>query len=197
MHWKLRCTACQNLSSKKTAFSAGPILNTLLVGWLLFWALPVMQLALTHSPLFSEAIKNVTAARDIVNMFIAISTMPISVAGLVLAFSSRNRLFMLFRAGGIALGAMCLMTLWFLLWQPSYGYLYRAYWHAMMGQDNDAIADCTTAARIDPKLAGARLIRGWTYSLLGGYQRAITDYTAAIRLDPEYICLFCSCLCAQ
>jgi tetratricopeptide (TPR) repeat protein len=49
-----------------------------------------------------------------------------------------------------------------------------------------AIADYTSAIRIEPDAADAYYNRGLAYAKLENYTAAIADYTSAIRIDPDY-----------
>jgi tetratricopeptide (TPR) repeat protein len=49
-----------------------------------------------------------------------------------------------------------------------------------------AIADYTSALRIDPNYAKAYFNRGNAYGMKGDYDRAIADFTSALRIDPNY-----------
>jgi tetratricopeptide (TPR) repeat protein len=57
-----------------------------------------------------------------------------------------------------------------------------------MGLENytAAIADYTSAIRIEPDAADAYYNRGLAYAKLENYTAAIADYTSAIRIDPDY-----------
>ncbi|MDA9968356.1 tetratricopeptide repeat protein [Salibacteraceae bacterium] len=55
-----------------------------------------------------------------------------------------------------------------------------------LGEYKSAIADFTTAIRLDPDDASAYYNRGLAYDDLGEYKSAIADYTTAIRLDPDF-----------
>jgi tetratricopeptide (TPR) repeat protein len=48
-----------------------------------------------------------------------------------------------------------------------------------------AVADCTEAIRIDPRLADALNTRGVVWSNVGDYDRAIADYDQAIGINPR------------
>ena len=54
-----------------------------------------------------------------------------------------------------------------------------------LGNYNAAIADYTSAIRIDPDDAIAYYNRGLAKYYLGNYNAAIADYTSAIRIDPD------------
>ena len=58
-------------------------------------------------------------------------------------------------------------------------------WRSKQEYDR-AIADCTEAIRLDPKLAVAYNNRGFAWNEQEEYDRAIADYDEAIRLDPKY-----------
>ena len=60
----------------------------------------------------------------------------------------------------------------------------------MKGEADRAIADCSQAIRLNPKLASAYNNRGNAWRAKGDYDRAIADYTEAIRLDPKYAVAF-------
>ena len=69
---------------------------------------------------------------------------------------------------------------------PNYAdaYVARGYAYYDLGKYKSAIADYTTAIRLDPD-AYAYYNRGNAYFDLGEYNTAIADYTTAIRLDPD------------
>lgn len=53
-------------------------------------------------------------------------------------------------------------------------------------KDHDrAIADLTAAIAIDPKMAGAFILRGNAFDAKGEADKALADYEAAIRLEPN------------
>jgi tetratricopeptide (TPR) repeat protein len=58
----------------------------------------------------------------------------------------------------------------------------------VMGLENytAAIADYTSAIRIEPDAADAYYNRGLSYAKLENYTAAIADYTSAIRIEPDY-----------
>jgi tetratricopeptide (TPR) repeat protein len=58
--------------------------------------------------------------------------------------------------------------------------------HGLKGNYDRAIADCSEAIELDPKLAAAYSERGKAYAAKGNTQRAIADYNEAIKLDPEH-----------
>ncbi len=53
------------------------------------------------------------------------------------------------------------------------------------GEYDEAIADCSEAIRLNPKLAGAYYARAFTYGQKGESDKAIADYTEVIRLEPK------------
>jgi lipoprotein NlpI len=65
------------------------------------------------------------------------------------------------------------------------GYGNRCWAYSDKGDPDRAIADCSEAIRLDPKLANAHLNRGKAYSDKGDFDRAIADYNRAIELDPK------------
>ena len=50
-----------------------------------------------------------------------------------------------------------------------------------------AIADFTSAIRIEPDAADAYYNRGLAYAKLENYTAAIADYTSAITINPDYV----------
>jgi tetratricopeptide (TPR) repeat protein len=65
-------------------------------------------------------------------------------------------------------------------------YAYRATVHSEAGQRDQAIADCTKAIQLDPKLALPYYNRGAIHSGSGQLAEAIPDYTQAIQLNPQF-----------
>jgi lipoprotein NlpI len=65
------------------------------------------------------------------------------------------------------------------------GYGNRCWAYSDKGDPVRAIADCSEAIRLDPKLASAYLNRGKAYSDEGDFDRAIADYNRAIELNPK------------
>jgi len=63
-------------------------------------------------------------------------------------------------------------------------YASRGITYALMGRQEQALADFDAAVRLDPMNANAYSNRGLTYSELGRQAEALADYDAAIRLDP-------------
>ena len=57
--------------------------------------------------------------------------------------------------------------------------------YANKGDWDKAIADCSEAIRLNPKLAVVYGYRGFAYDSKGDYDNAIADYTEAIRLDSK------------
>jgi tetratricopeptide (TPR) repeat protein len=57
--------------------------------------------------------------------------------------------------------------------------------HGEMRDDDLAIADYTTAVRLDPKYADAYTNRGFAYGRERKPNHAIADFTAAIRIEPQ------------
>ena len=55
----------------------------------------------------------------------------------------------------------------------------------MRGVCDQAIADYTSAATLDPKFLEAFYNRGGTYFDIGEYGRAIADFTEVIAIDPK------------
>ena len=53
------------------------------------------------------------------------------------------------------------------------------------GDLNGAIANYSQAIRLDPKYAGAYLMRGIAYTGLSQYDKAIADCNSAIQIDPK------------
>jgi tetratricopeptide (TPR) repeat protein len=53
------------------------------------------------------------------------------------------------------------------------------------GRADEAIAACTAALRLDPKLARAYVIRCEAYDLKRDFKQAMRDVTEALRLDPK------------
>jgi Flp pilus assembly protein TadD len=58
--------------------------------------------------------------------------------------------------------------------------------HAMLGQLQSAVADCTAAIRLSPRDSLVRYNRGIAYALQGNMTRAALDFDTAIRLRPNY-----------
>jgi lipoprotein NlpI len=65
-------------------------------------------------------------------------------------------------------------------------YLNRGNAKYNMADYEGAIADCSKAIQLDPKLASAYITRGAAKRHKGDYDGAIADYDKAIQLDPEY-----------
>lgn len=65
-------------------------------------------------------------------------------------------------------------------------YIYRGISYQQKGQGNLAIADYTSAIKLNPDYALSYNNRGITYNATGRYDLAIKDYSRAIRLDPSY-----------
>ena len=64
--------------------------------------------------------------------------------------------------------------------------------HAMLGQLQSAVADCTAAIRLSPRNSLIRYNRGIAYALQGNMTRAALDFDTAIRLRPNYAPAYCS-----
>ena len=64
-------------------------------------------------------------------------------------------------------------------------YFDRGVAHSIMRDDDLAIADYTTAIRLDPKLDAAFTNRGIEYARDGKPDHAVADFTAAIVLNPD------------
>ena len=61
----------------------------------------------------------------------------------------------------------------------------RCWARAVLGQLQQALADCEEALRLGPVDAETLDSRGFTYLKLGRLEDAIADYDAALRLDPK------------
>jgi tetratricopeptide (TPR) repeat protein len=66
------------------------------------------------------------------------------------------------------------------------GYFDRAVEYDEKGNYDQAIADFTSAIRIDPNYAEAYVGRGAEYADKGNYDQAIADFNQAIRLNPNF-----------
>jgi len=65
-------------------------------------------------------------------------------------------------------------------------YVSSARGHFARSEFDAAIADLTTALRIDPKNAAVLVDRGAVYDALGDYDRSIADYDRAVALRPDW-----------
>jgi len=54
-----------------------------------------------------------------------------------------------------------------------------------LGDPDHALGDASDAMYIEPRNAGALVVRGNAYRAKGDFKRAIDDYTAAIVFDPH------------
>jgi tetratricopeptide (TPR) repeat protein len=68
----------------------------------------------------------------------------------------------------------------------AHAYMYRCDEYVIKGDSDRAIADCTEAIRLDPKLSMAYNNRGDECRLKKDFDRAIQDLNAAVRLDPTH-----------
>jgi tetratricopeptide (TPR) repeat protein/serine/threonine protein kinase len=75
-----------------------------------------------------------------------------------------------------------------LLKRPDHALAYslRGLAYLNMGQNNKAIADCSRAIALDPRLAHAWNSRGLAYRSLGQLDRAVSDLSRAIKLDTKH-----------
>ena len=64
-------------------------------------------------------------------------------------------------------------------------YITRGAADGAKGEDDQVIADCTAAIRLQPDCAEAYFNRGISYAAKCEYDKAIADYTAAIQLQPD------------
>jgi tetratricopeptide (TPR) repeat protein len=69
--------------------------------------------------------------------------------------------------------------------RPAWAFNNRCYAYIRKGDYDHAVADCTEAIRLAPKLALAFTNRGVACAANGKYDRAIADYNEAIRLNPK------------
>ena len=58
--------------------------------------------------------------------------------------------------------------------------------HGILGNYEEAIADCTRAMKIDTNHASAYYERGLVYGYLKNYDDAIDDFTRAINIESDY-----------
>jgi tetratricopeptide (TPR) repeat protein len=63
------------------------------------------------------------------------------------------------------------------------GYVLRAEQYRKLNAKSDAIADCDSALRIDPKLTAALMLRGLLSEESGNRQAAIGDYESVVAID--------------
>ena len=72
-------------------------------------------------------------------------------------------------------------------WNPDYGpcYISRAFLHRQRDELQSAIADCTTAIKLDMFDIYAHRFRGFCYAESGEHNRALSDFTKALDLRPE------------
>jgi WD40 repeat protein/tetratricopeptide (TPR) repeat protein len=61
----------------------------------------------------------------------------------------------------------------------------RAYDYIVLGEYEQALADCNEAIRLDPQSPRALAERAWAYIEIGDYVRAIADCSKAISIDPN------------
>lgn len=61
----------------------------------------------------------------------------------------------------------------------------RCFDRAIIGQLQNALADCNESLRLSPNKAYALDSRGFAYLKLGQFEAAIADYDAALNLDPK------------
>ena len=57
--------------------------------------------------------------------------------------------------------------------------------HTLMGKTNRALAEVTSAVRLNAKDAGVRLLSGYIRELSGQWEAAIEEYEETTRLDPQ------------
>jgi tetratricopeptide (TPR) repeat protein len=171
-------------SLKKAALSAGPLFNSFMIAWFLMLLLPALQLAMYYHSL-GAAIDDADALREFLSGFIALSTIPISAAGLAIALARSSRSALVLRVGFLSFTGICLMSSMYFLWNPSIAYLCRAHAKHITGPPSDVIDDCTTAIKLNPNMALAYNARGWTYSMLGNQKQALSDCSTSISLDPK------------
>jgi tetratricopeptide (TPR) repeat protein len=177
-----RVAKARNL--KNTALSAGPLFNTFIIAWLLMFLLPTMQFAMNYRSL-GAAIDNIDTIRFILSPCIALSTIPISAAGLAIALAQNSKSAFILRVGFVSVAAIYVMLSIFFIWHPLSIYVLKAFGKGITGPPRDVIADCTTAIRIDPAMARAYAVRGYAYYKLGRKEHAISDYSRAIYLAPQ------------
>ncbi len=61
----------------------------------------------------------------------------------------------------------------------------RCYVHAIAGNLQTALVDCSESLRLNPNSHSSLDSRGFTYLKLGKLDLAITDFDAALRLEPK------------
>ena len=64
-------------------------------------------------------------------------------------------------------------------------YYNRALSHGKLGEDDEAIADCTKAVELDTVYTKAFVKRGRLYSAGGNFEEAVSDFREAIAVDEE------------
>ncbi len=62
----------------------------------------------------------------------------------------------------------------------------RAEANALRHNDADAVADYSTAIRLEPKFAGHHVARGFFQLTCGNTSESIKDFDAALQIDPKY-----------
>jgi len=68
----------------------------------------------------------------------------------------------------------------------SMGYMARAVYWSIKGEDDQAISDYTLSIDLSPKYPDTYSNRGITWEKKGEYDKAVADYTEAIKLRPDY-----------
>jgi tetratricopeptide (TPR) repeat protein len=164
--------------------SAGPLLNTFMISWLLMWLLPALQLAL-HYQSVGAAMDDADSMRYIFSEFTALSTIPGSIAGLTIALAKNAKAARILGATFLASSVTCLLTSIYFLSHPSSAYFCRIYVEEITGPASDVIDDCTSAIKLDPHMARVYLARSYAHLQLANLEQALSDCSKAISIDPQ------------
>jgi tetratricopeptide (TPR) repeat protein len=75
-----------------------------------------------------------------------------------------------------------------ILKRPDHAHAYdsRGYAYILLGQYDRAVADCSRAIALDPRLGTYWNTLGLAYASLGQNEKAVAGYSRAIELDPKY-----------
>jgi tetratricopeptide (TPR) repeat protein len=155
-------------------FICAVLFFTFIIGWTMFFSVPTLQLIDYHRCL-SSAYDDFYDVRHLYRVQVALSVVPISLAGLFLACTEQKYLFRVLAVSCAMPSVFLLMTFawWFI--QPAEYYMVRAGLCDGLGQHEYAVKNLNESLRHRDS-AKACFWRGFKYAQLNEHRKAIASF---------------------